>query len=121
MGKKENMLFELKSTCNFLDVFEHCSEAPDSLSWQGNYFPCREELWTKAFHRESQDIYRCLVTQFNNLESLRKFCKAHPSSSVSDYEYNFFMNGHVADYWFRFITRENDYNLYLKGFAKNLK
>lgn len=141
MDKKENMLFELKETCNFLDVFEHCSEAPDSLSsgkypdaqighirayynsdgWQGNYFPCREELWSKEFHRESQDIYRCLVTQFHNLESLRKFCKAHPTSSVSDYEYNFFMNGYVADYWFRFITREKDYNLYLKGFAKKLK
>lgn len=141
MGKKEKMLFELKETCNFLEVFEHCSEAPDSLSsgkypdaqighirayygsdgWQGSYFPCRGELWSKEFHRESQDIYRCLVTQFHNLESLRKFCKAHPSSAVSDYEYNFFMNGHVADYWFRFITREKDYNLYLKGFAKNLK
>jgi hypothetical protein len=44
---------------------------------------------------------------------------AHPSSSVSEDEYDFFMNGHVADYWFRFITRENDYNLYLKGFAKS--
>ena len=109
MRKKENMLFELKETCNFLDVFEHCSEAPDSLSsgeypdaqighiraywnqdgWQGSYFPCRGELWSKAFHRESQDIYRCLVTQLDNLESLKKFCKAHPSSSVSEYEYDF--------------------------------
>lgn len=139
MSKKENMMFELKETCDFLDVFEHCSEAPDSLSsgeypdaqighiraywnqdgWQGSYFPCRGELWSKAFHRESQDIYRCLVTQLDNLESLRKFCKVHPSSSVSEYEYDFFMNGHVADYWIRFITRENDYNLYLKGFTKN--
>ena len=95
MSKKESMLFELMETCNFRDVFEHCSEAPDSLQsgkhpdaqlghiraywnedgWHGNYFPCRGELWTKAFNRESQDIYRCLVTQFYNLEILRKFCK----------------------------------------------
>ena len=134
----KNMLFELKETCNFLDVFRHCSKAPDSLSsgeypdaqighiraywnqngWQGSYFPCRGKLWTKAFNRESQDIYRCLVTQLDNLEHLRQFCKEHPASYVSEYEYDFFMNGHVADYWFRFITRENDYNLYLKGFAK---
>ena len=139
MGKRENTLFELKETCNFLDVFEHCSEAPDALGsgkypdaqighiraywsrdgWQGSYFPCRGDLWSKEFQRESQDIYRCLVTQFHNLESLRKFCKAHPSSSVRKDEYDFFMNGHVADYWFRFIMRENDYNLYLKGFTKN--
>lgn len=32
----ENMLFEMKETCNFLDVFKHCSEAPDSLS-SGKY------------------------------------------------------------------------------------
>lgn len=31
MSKKESMLFELMETCNFPDVFEHCSEAPDSL------------------------------------------------------------------------------------------
>ena len=31
MSKKESMLFELMETCNFRDVFEHCSEAPDSL------------------------------------------------------------------------------------------
>ena len=31
MSKKESMVFELMETCNFLDVFEHCSEAPDSL------------------------------------------------------------------------------------------
>lgn len=117
MSKKESMLFELMETCNFLDVFEHCSEAPDSLQsgqhpdaqighiraywngegWHGNYFPCRGELWTKAFNRESQDIYRCLVTQFYNLEILREFCKGHPSSHVGENEYNFFMNGHVAD------------------------
>ncbi len=36
MSKKENKLFELKETCNFLDVFEHCSEAPDSLN-SGKY------------------------------------------------------------------------------------
>ena len=135
----KNMLFEMKETCNFLDVFEHCSEAPDSLSsgkypdtqighiraywnqngWQGSYFPCRGNLWSKAFNRESQDIYRCLVTQFDNLERLRKFCKEHPESYVSEHEYDFFMNGCAADYWIRFITRENDYNLYLKGFAKD--
>lgn len=139
MSKKESMLFELMETCNFLDVFEHCLEAPDSLQsgqhpdaqighiraywngdgWHGNYFPCRGELWTKAFNRESQDIYRCLVTQFYNLEILREFCKGHPSSHVGENEYNFFMNGHAADYWIRFITRENDYNLYLKGYKKN--
>ncbi len=139
MDKKENRLFEMKETCNFLDVFEHCSEAPDSLSsgkypnaqighiraywnqdgWNGSYFPCRGNLWTKAFNRESQDIFRCLVTQFDNLERLRKFCKEHPASCVSEYEYDFFMNGRAADYWIRFITRENDYNLYLKGFAKD--
>lgn len=109
MSKKESMLFELMETCNFRDVFEHCSEAPDSLQsgkhpdaqighiraywnedgWHGNYFPCRGELWTKAFNRESQDIYRCLVTQFYNLEILRKFCKGHPSSHVGENEYNF--------------------------------
>ena len=87
--------------------------------WHENYFPCRGELWTKAFNRESQDIYRCLVTQFYNLEILREFCKGHPSSHVGENEYNFFMNGHAADYWIRFITRENDYNLYLKGYKKN--
>ena len=32
----KNMLFELKETCNFLDVFRHCSKAPDSLS-SGEY------------------------------------------------------------------------------------
>ena len=31
MSKKESMLFELMETCNFRDVFEHYSEAPDSL------------------------------------------------------------------------------------------
>ena len=102
----KNMLFELKETCNFLDVFRHCSKAPDSLSsgeypdaqighiraywnqngWQGSYFPCRGKLWTKAFNRESQDIYRCLVTQLDNLEHLRQFCKEHPASNVSEYE-----------------------------------
>lgn len=139
MSKKESMLFELMETCNFREVFEHCSEAPDSLQsgkhpdtqighiraywnedgWHGNYFPCRGELWTKTFNRESQDIYRCLVTQFYNLEILREFCKGHPSSCVGENEYNFFMNGRTADYWIRFITRENDYNLYLKGYKKN--
>lgn len=137
----KNKLFEMKETCNFLDVFEHCSEAPDSLSsgewpnaqighiraywnqngWHGSYFPCRGKLWTEAFNRESQDIYRCLVTQLDNLERLRKFCEEHPSSCVCEDEYNFFMNGQEADYWIRFITREKDYNLYLKGFAKNIK
>lgn len=134
----ENMLFEMKETCNFLDVFKHCSEAPDSLSsgkypnaqighiraewdgyvWRGSYFPCRKELWTETFYRELRNIYCCLVTQFYNLEHLREVCKDHPSARVSESEYDFFMNGHVADYWIRFITRENDYNLYLKGFAK---
>ncbi len=77
-NRKENRTFELQETCNFPEVFRHCSIAPDSLStsempdaqigyirayhdgyqWQGQYFPCRNCLRTKAFDREPQDIYR---------------------------------------------------------------
>ena len=119
----KNRLFEMKETCNFqgniriprLGIRAYWNQD----GWNGSYFPCRGNLWTKAFNWESQDIFRCLVTQFDNLERLRKFCKEHPESYVSEHEYDFFMNGCAADYWIRFITRENDYNLYLKGFAKD--
>lgn len=73
----------------------------------------------RLFNRESQDIYGCLVTQIYSLDVLRKFCEEHSLAKAGENEYNFFMNGHAADYWIRFITRERDYNLYLKAFAKN--
>ena len=137
-NKKKDITYELKETCNFSKVFEHCSQAYDSLSlsekpdaeigyvrayhdgygWQGQYFPCRNHLRTKAFDQESQDIYRCLVTQLSTLERLKVFCKKYPSAKAGENEYNFFMNGRAADYWIRFITRSGDYNLYLRAYAK---
>lgn len=139
-NKKKNVTFELKETCNFSEVFQHCSKAPDSLSssekpdaqighirayydgyeWQGEYFPCRNHLRTEAFKRESQDIYSCLVSQLNTMKALRAFCEKYPSAKAGENEYDFFMNGRAADYWIRFITRGNDYNLYLKAYAKGL-
>lgn len=139
-NEKESMIFELTETCNFGEVFEHCSKAPDALSsderpdaqigyvrgyydgysWCGDYFPCRNHLYTEAFRKESRDIFSCLTTQFRTLDVLRRFCEAHPSAKIGKEEYNFFMNGHAADYWIRFITRERDYNLYLNAYAKEL-
>lgn len=138
--KKGNVRFELLEKCNFSEVFEHRSKAPDSLStleqpdaqighirayydghvWQGSYFPCRNYLRTSAFDEELQNIYQCLVTQLHTLETLRVFCEKYPKAKVGENEYHFFMNGHAADYWIRFVTRNNDYNLYLKGYAKGL-
>ncbi len=138
--KKGEATFEFLEKCNFPEVFLHCSKAPDSLStqeqpdaqighirafydgygWQGSYFPCRNHLRTSAFDQEALDIYQCLVTQLNSLESLRRFCEKYPSAKAGKETYDFFMNGHTADYWIRFITRSNDYNLYLKAYTKGL-
>ena len=138
--KKENATFEFLETCNFSEVFRHRSKALDSLStleqpdaqighirayhdghvWRGSYFPCRNYLRTSAFDEELQNIYQCLVTQLHTLETLRVFCEKYPKAKVGESEYHFFMNGHAADYWIRFVTRSNDYNLYLKGYAKGL-
>lgn len=139
-NQKKDLTFELKETCNFSEVFEHCSKASDSLSssekpdaeighvrayydgyeWQGKYFPCRNHLRTKAFVQEAQDIFSCLVTQLSTLEILKAFCKKYPLAKVGENEYDFFMNGRAANYWIRFITRSDDYNLYLKAYAKGL-
>lgn len=139
-NRKKDITFELKETCNFSEVFQHCSRAYDSLSssekpdaeighvrayydgygWQGQYFPCRNHLRTEAFIQESQDIYCCLVTQLGTLETMKAFCKKYPLAKAGENEYNFFMNGRAADYWIRFITRSDDYNLYLKAYAKGL-
>lgn len=138
--KKENATFEFLETCNFSEVFRHRSKALDSLStleqpdaqighirayhdghvWQGSYFPCRNYLRTSAFDEELQNIYQCLVTQLHTLEALCAFCEKYPKAKIGESEYHFFMNGHAADYWIRFVTRSNDYNLYLKGYAKGL-
>ena len=140
-NRKENRTFELQETCNFSEVFRHCSIAPDSLSlsempdaqighirayhdgyqWQGQYFPCRNGLRTKAFDSESQDIYYCLVTQLDTMEALRVFCGKYPLAKAGEEEYSFFMNGHAADYWIRFITRRGDYNLYLRLMRKGFR
>ena len=138
--KKENATFEFLETCNFSEVFRHRSKALDSLStleqpdaqighirayhdghvWRGSYFPCRNYLRTSAFDEELQNIYQCLVTQLHTLETLRVFCEKYPKAKAGESEYHFFMNGKAADYWIRFVTRSNDYNLYLKGYAKGL-
>ena len=70
--------------------------------------------------KELQNIYQCLVTQLHTLEALCAFCEKYPKAKIGESEYHFFMNGHAADYWIRFVTRSNDYNLYLKGYAKGL-
>ena len=63
----------------------------------------------------------CLVTQLDTMEALRVFCGKYPSAKVGEQEYSFFMNGHAADYWIRFITRRGDYNLYLRLMRKGFR
>lgn len=130
--------YELMVTCNFRDVFKTCSRPEDFLSsreepvgkighvrayfdgrqWWGDYFPCRDSLKTEPFVEESQKLYKQIVSEFPDLAALRLFCQKHPDSYWGDEEYNFYINGEVANYWVRFILREKDYNCYLNAYVR---
>lgn len=130
--------FFMQEECDFSEVFLtmapgedtlDCREYPvtkighvradyDGRRWYGQYFPCRDDLKTDAFKKESQEIYKEFVTKFKNLDLLRKFCLEHPESRIGQDEYNFFINGKAANYHLRIITRWRDYNLYLHSFSK---
>lgn len=138
---EEHKKYILKEKCDFEDVFEHIGEVADSLSglekplaeigyvradydgkqWWGNYFPTRNALRTNFYDKESQEIYSYLTTKFYNLEQLRLFYEKHPSAETATTEYCFYINGDIADYRVRLITREKDYNIYLYAYAKDWK
>ena len=130
--------FLMQGQCDFPEVFAETAPVEDPLDfreypaaeigyvradysgyrWYGQYFPCRNELRTDEFNRESQELYAGIVTRFGDLKMLREFCLPHPEAKTGTDEYGFYVNGKAADYQVKLIIREKDYNLYLHGFSK---
>ena len=64
----------------------------------------------KIFFDEIQD-------NIKNLHILHEFAKVH-CADISNDESNGFLEGEQYDYWFRFIFRKGDYNMYMHVLKK---
>ena len=138
---QRTILERLMTDCPFGDVFEdtaclcgsirpeprrkigHLRADHDGFRWWSTWWPCHPELMGKSRSREINDTFDSLISRgaFPGLNSLCRFCGAHPEACAGPMcpdEFNFFLVGSRCYYWLRLITREKDYNMYLHCYTK---
>lgn len=139
----ESIINRLQTDCPFPWIFEDIEDgspswAPEYKSRMGHYradhdgyrwwytwWPAHEGLHTPERAKELHDVYTALIDKsaFSGLNSLRRFCDAHPEALVNPAcpdEYNFYYEGKLCYFWIRAITRKGDYNLYINAFCKGV-
>lgn len=130
------ILGKLTTICPFPEVYEgvdttdeprrkigHIRADYDNYRWWNTVWPSHWELATDEIKSEMDRTYEALTAgdALHNLDTLRRFCWAHPEAGTgrtTDDEFDFYLVGEACDFWVRLITREKDYNLYLSAYAK---
>lgn len=86
--------------------------------WWNTCFRVHKEHETEPLVKEFNDICNMFFDEFPDLRSVRKFCYDGNAEFISDDEYNVYLEMEHGLYWFRFILRIGDYNLYLHCYSK---
>lgn len=120
----------LTKQCNFLEIYEADldKEYPkkemgflrcdfDGYRWWCTAWTAHKENESPELISELNEIYNVFIDEFPNLYTLSEFCFDH-AQSIGEEEYNMFLNGINGNFWFRFILRRGDYNLYLHTYRK---
>ena len=81
--------------------------------WWNTVWPIHRQLETPELVREFDAVYAAFCREFPDFHAVCDFCRTSAEPTSSDTEYNAYLEGEHGVYWFRFITRYRDYNLYL--------
>lgn len=131
------MNYELTQHCSFEEDINDTSMEHDAVStkpypkkliayirgdysykWWTGYFSVHEALRTPDSDREGDALLNYLIAEkFPNLNTLQKYCKRFGSDSEDCW---FYVEGEKCNYALRLIPMENNYNLYLYQYAKEI-
>lgn len=89
----------------------------DGYRWWNTWFPINHGTETSEMIAELNSLYSEFIKHFSTLKYVCEFCREN-AAKVGNDEYNMFLVGEHGKYWFRFILRQGDYNLYLHAYQK---
>lgn len=90
----------------------------DGYRWWRTYWSVHDRLKTENVRDEINRVSKQFEKEFPTLDSVRIFCKNGFAEQKSNDTYDAFMVGEHCCFWFRFILRRGDYNLYLHTYSK---
>lgn len=90
----------------------------DGYRWWRTYWSVHDRLKTEDVRGEINRVSEQFEKEFPNLDSVRIFCENGFAEQKSNDTYDAFMVGEHCCFWFRFILRRVDYNLYLHIYNK---
>ena len=124
---------QLTAACPFMSIWENKDDGSypvselcyiraylDNDQWCMTVFPVNWALKTTRLAREADRVYAAFQEAFPDLEAVRNYVE-HNAERLdgNPTEGNAYLDLEYGQYWFRFITRKGDYNLYLHVFAKH--
>lgn len=88
----------------------------DGYRWWNTAFQVHRKLETPERIAELDALYALFRRQVKSLQALGAFCRRYAGPDDDPDEFNGYVRTEHGVYWFRFILRKGDYNLYLKAF-----
>lgn len=88
----------------------------DGYRWWNTAFQGNQKLETQERIAELDALYALFCKQVKSLQSLNAFCRQYAGPDEDQDEFNGYVQTEHGVYWFHFILRRGDYNLYLKAF-----
>ena len=92
----------------------YCRADHDGYRWWSKWFKVNGNADDPS---EIDTIFDEIQDNIKNLHILHEFAKVH-CADISNDESNGFLEGEQYDYWFRFIFRKGDYNMYMHVLKK---
>ncbi len=89
----------------------------DGYRWWSTIFSNDRALENEERVQELDFLYRAFIRQIKGLTALAAFCKKYAEPTTDPTEYNAYCITQNGVYWFRFILRRGDYNVYLKAYV----
>ena len=92
----------------------------DGKKWWRTWHPCNDAPLGENLCEEINDFSDSLMNlpEFENLDTLRFFCKENTAPTSDRTEYNLYSETEHFYIWLRMITRERDYNIYCSFYLK---
>ena len=127
-----NIKSHLKKACPFTHVYDDkgpdgrpASEIGyiradfDGYRWWSSSWAVHPDLETPQILREFDAVCKAFFEAFPSLEALKEYCEKKTAQTPDPTEFNAYLNLEYGYYWLRMITREKDYNLYLRCYKRN--
>lgn len=119
----------LLTTCSFKELWEKKGDngypkaelAYFRCDWEGHWWntvwPINREWETPELVKEFDGLKEAFFREIPTFDAMVRFCEQHCEKIGKD-EYNAYFEGEHGLYWFRFIARYRDYNLYLHCYSR---